>query len=70
MNEKPDNNKARFYKDDGTEINPELVPKPSLCVTCKKDDDPNEEILCMLNRTDQQGETEFICYAYEPIKKL
>jgi hypothetical protein len=29
-----------FSIDDGTEINPELVPKPSLCVLCRKDDNP------------------------------
>ena len=28
-----------FYNDDGSKINPELVPKPGLCLTCKKDDE-------------------------------
>ena len=70
MNEKPDNGKAGFFRDDGTEINPELVPKPSLCVTCRKDNDPKEEILCILNRADQQDEDEFICDAYEPLRKF
>lgn len=37
-----------FYHDDGTEINPDLVPKPSLCVSCRKEGDPMEEILCIL----------------------
>jgi hypothetical protein len=37
-----------FFRDDGTEINPELVPKPGLCVLCRKDDNPNEEIPCSL----------------------
>jgi hypothetical protein len=55
-----------FYNDDGTKINPELIPKPSLCVCCQKDDDPEEEILCILNRADQEGEKEFLCYAFEP----
>jgi len=55
-----------FYNDDGTKINPELVPKPSLCITCKKDDmGREEEILCILNRSDQKGEDDFICGAYE-----
>ncbi len=27
MNERPDNSDAHFYRDKGTEINPELVPK-------------------------------------------
>ena len=53
-----------FFNDDGTEINPDLVPKPGLCLCCKKDDDPNEEILCILNRADQQDEAEFNCFAY------
>ena len=70
MNEKPDKSEARFYRDDGTEINPELVLKPSLCITCKKDDNLNEEILCILTRDDQKDEVDFICDAYEQIKKL
>lgn len=70
MNEKPDNGEAHFYRDDGTEINPELVLKPGLCVTCKKDSDPNEEALCTLTRADQEGEVKFICHAYEPLKKF
>jgi hypothetical protein len=56
-----------FFNDDGTEINPDLVPKPGLCLSCKKDDDPNEEILCILNRADQQDEAEFECCAYIPM---
>ncbi|AQQ70749.1 hypothetical protein SMSP2_01110 [Limihaloglobus sulfuriphilus] len=60
-------NHPKFYDDDGTEINPDLIPKPALCVTCKKDGiSGEEEILCALTRADQQGEDEFRCYAYEP----
>lgn len=55
-----------FFNHDGTEINPDLVPKPGLCLSCKKDDDPNEEILCILNRADQQDDVEFKCFAYVP----
>jgi len=55
-----------FFRDDGTEINPDLIVKPTLCVTCRKDDDPEEEILCTLTRADQQGEKDFRCFAYEP----
>ena len=36
MDDKP---KSGFFRDDGTEINPSLIVKPSLCVSCKKDDD-------------------------------
>jgi hypothetical protein len=54
----------RFCDDDGTEVNPDLIAKPSLCASCAKDDDPSEEPLCALNRLDQQGEEEFRCDAY------
>lgn len=64
-----DEGESHFYRDDGSEINPELVSKPSLCVTCRKDNDPNEEILCILNRADQEGVSKFICHAYVPVKK-
>ena len=58
----------KFYDDDGTEISPDLIPKPDLCITCRKDEQAGkEEILCNLTRADQQGEAEFICDAYEPI---
>jgi len=53
-----------FYDDDGSKLNPDLIPKPVLCLSCSKDDDPNEDILCNLNRLDQAGDEEFICYAY------
>ncbi|MFO0795460.1 MAG: hypothetical protein U0586_15515 [Candidatus Brocadiaceae bacterium] len=62
MNDKLDG----FFNDDGTEINPDLIPKPDLCVTCKNDGDPEEEILCILTRADQQDEKEFQCFAYVP----
>ena len=53
-----------FFRDDGTEINPDLIAKPSLGVSCRKDDDPNEEIPCTLTRANQQGEEEFECFAF------
>jgi hypothetical protein len=57
----------KFYHDDGTEVNPDLIPKPDLCISCRKDGMGGEEdMLCILNRMDQQGEPEFKCYAYEP----
>ncbi len=58
-----------FFNDDGTPINPELVPKPGLCILCLKDDDPNERILCILTRADEQDEPEFVCHAFEPRNK-
>lgn len=53
-----------FFDDDGYEILPELIKKPSLCLMCVNDDNPNEEILCLLNRSDQEDEKEFKCYAF------
>jgi SET domain-containing protein len=58
-------NIPKFFNDDGTEVNPDLIPKPSLCITCRKEGLPGEEILCDLNRMSQQEE-EFKCGAYEP----
>ncbi len=54
-----------YYDDDGNKLNPDLIPKPGLCLICRKDSDPHEEILCNLNRLDQSGQDEFICYAFE-----
>ena len=56
---------AEFFDDDGYEINTDLIKKPSLCLTCAKDDDPNEEMLCNMNRYDQKDDKEFICFAYK-----
>lgn len=58
-----------YFNDDGTEINPDLFPKPPLCLSCDKNDDANEEILCNLNRLDQLEESEFKCFAYEEVSK-
>ena len=54
-----------YFDDDGEKLNPNLISKPDLCTTCRKDENEDEEILCNLNRLDQAGEKEFICYAYE-----
>ena len=59
-------NTPKFFHDDGTEVNPDLIAKPSLCISCKKDGLQDQDILCSLNRMDQQGEEEFKCFAYEP----
>ena len=59
-------NFPKYFDDEGAEINPYLIPKPDLCISCNKDGLSGEEgILCNLTRADQQGETEFICDAYE-----
>ena len=56
-----------YFDDDGNKLNPDLIPKPDLCLSCTKNEDPHEEILCNLNRLDQARDSEFICYAYEKI---
>jgi len=55
---------AGYFDDDGYEINMDLVKKPSLCLTCKNDENPDEEILCNLNRSDQKDKIDFKCFAY------
>lgn len=60
-----------YYDDDGNKVNIDLFPKPSLCLSCKKNDDPHEEILCNLTRLDHYldppEDGQLICHAYEPI---
>jgi len=51
--------------DDGTEFNPNLIPTPSTCLTCRKNADPKYEIPCNLTRADQHDAI-FICFAYTP----
>jgi hypothetical protein len=65
MTDKP----IRFYNDDGTEINPDILSKPALCTTCARNDDPSEEPLCILNRLDQEGREDFKCGAYVPMEE-
>lgn len=58
-----------YYDDDGNELNPDLVPKPALCVACQKDEsnDWEEQVLCNLNRLDAREDgREFACYAFVP----
>ena len=35
-----EDHEPKYFEDDGTEINPDLVPKPDLCISCKKDGQP------------------------------
>ena len=53
-----------YYDDDGNELDPTAVPLRRMCLMCEKKDDPNEEILCNLNRLDQREEKEFKCGAF------
>ena len=58
-----------MFDDDGYEIIPDLIKKPSLCLTCIKEYEPGleDDILCNLNRYDQRNSGDFICHAYEKI---
>lgn len=53
-----------YFDDDGNEMDPSSVQMPRMCIMCEKKDDPNEEILCNLNRLDQRGESTFKCGAF------
>ncbi len=53
-----------YYDDDGNELDPASIPVPQMCLMCEKKDDPNEEILCNLNRLDQAGAKHFKCGAF------
>jgi hypothetical protein len=58
-----------FYDDEGNRVNPDLIPKPGLCLLCRKNDidDPMENILCSMNRLDQKDQKEFKCGAFESL---
>lgn len=55
-----------YFYDDGTEFDPELIPKPEMCLRCRSNliQDWEEEILCNLTRADQREEKEFRCKAF------
>ena len=40
-----DNNIPHSHNDDGNQMNPNFVPKPSICISCIKDELKTEEIL-------------------------
>lgn len=65
IDEIPPSEICGFFDDDGYEINTDLIQKPSLCITCLNDDDPNEEMLCAMTRYDQKDDKEFKCFAYK-----
>lgn len=54
-----------FYDDDGIKINMNIIPKPSLCISCINNDNPKEEVFCNMTRNDQKYEEEFNCFAYK-----
>lgn len=58
-----------FYDDDGNKIDPDSVPVPNLCIICKSHqvEDWDKNLLCLMNRHDQQNEKDFKCGAFEKI---
>jgi len=57
-------NRITYFKH-GKEVNPALLPKPSLCTRCIKDEQEESNRFCTMNRVDQTGKKHFYCYAYE-----
>lgn len=55
-----------FFRDDGTRIDPDLIVKPEFCESCRVDGNPDEEVLCLLTRSDQEDELDFLCAAFQP----
>ncbi len=67
MNEENEMIDGYFKDDEEDSLDHELIEKPPLCFSCKKDNDPQEEELCMLTRMDYDEGEDFICGAYEKI---
>lgn len=55
----------RYFNVDGTPLNPDLIPTTQLFLSCVKNEDENEELLCNLTHLDQADEKEFICYGFQ-----
>lgn len=58
-----------IFTDDGYEIDPNTIKKPSLCHTCRRNNsqDWEDDVLCNLNRYDQRNSKKFKCGVYEKI---
>lgn len=44
-----------------------FLPKPGLCLACKKDYDEDEEVYCEIIRMEQNVDESFHCYGYDPL---
>jgi hypothetical protein len=53
-----------FYDDDGSELNADLVSKPSLCFSCVNDDDVSREQACIHIRMKNDADDDFDCRDY------
>ena len=58
-----------IFDDDGNRIDINLIPKPGLCLLCKREEDHDEEVLCFLNRWDQREEKRFFCGQFDKISR-
>jgi len=58
-----------FFDDFGHKIDADSVPVPFLCKICSKYkiDDCEENMLCMLNRSDQRDNPDFNCGAFDEL---
>ncbi len=58
-----------IFTDEGYEIDPNTIKKPSLCLTCVRDNsqDWEDDVLCNMNRYDQRNSRKFKCGTYERI---
>lgn len=58
-----------FFDDDGTPVDPESVPIPDLCVICKmyQVNEPEENLLCLMNRFDQRNDGGYKCGMFKKI---
>ena len=56
-----------FFDDDGNKIDFHDMPIPDLCKICKsyQINDWDENLLCLMNRSDQRNDTNFICGAFD-----
>ncbi len=58
-----------YYNDDGTELFPDRIPIPGLCLVCRLYHDADEEVVCNLTRLDQCDDPEFECHGFCSVDK-
>jgi len=67
----PDDELSGYFEEEGNRLNPDLIPKPGLCLLCVKDDDLDDMIECNLIRLDQaEKKDDFECAAFREKKRL
>lgn len=52
-----------------SDFTPKLISKPSLCLSCKKNDieEWDDESLCCMMKENQNENSDFFCQMYEPL---